>query len=301
MIREQEYNLRIEEPFGKGGGQEMLPLSTIELLAQAYRSRETIHTGIDRDAAMNNRAVISVLQNVGRTLEEDQGFQDKLFGIFLGGSRVIGYNMFDSDIDIALVLSDKASSNDRSSILNLIDTQLTNAQIYNPVETVIEGFTLPTKPIPTTPDDFDSLYNDATEEANGLFGNMIYANNNFYLARLTFLEMINRDFRKEIVWKEIKDIYNQSFLFDLGDTPDMQDEKFQKIAERYGTTLEYTKRLLLPAIAARYKKFGLSDFQATLKRNRNWYKKERNTLKGYSMEEVHIAILEKLKAEEDNY
>ena len=200
----------------------------IQELAKKYVSQNWILDGVNSEAKEQNIRLINALKYTGGIIEEF--YQNQVFGIFLRGSRIIGYHTPESDADIIIVAPNGAKKI-RKNIEDIIEhsqkkfkireIDINNVSQMIDKEIILKDFLEHCEKVP--------LIN------NSLYGCEMYTNPNLMIARLIGLEIANK--AEHYPWYKV--IWEHQEMY-LG----KRDHTYEKISERFDVPIKEVERTI---------------------------------------------------------
>lgn len=270
-----------KSPEGLSPQEEQKEITELRNLAERYKVERFIIGGTDREARENNRLVVEAIQAAGKKLAPRS---DEVFGIMMGGSRILGYNTKESDIDLVPVAPD--TTKDIEFIYEAIEEELSSRKITNNIDTMMDLWAQYN--IETDPEDFIYRVDHHNNELIALFGYTPYRNPNMDLARLTALEIVKRYTQVDYDWKPIADNFARTYLGE-------REHLVEKLAERHGAPVAEVGKIFPPALfQQRYKTFGLEAPETMYAELKKWYSNNRKKLRKHKMYDVYNEVVKRL-------
>ncbi|OGY85511.1 MAG: hypothetical protein A2233_02705 [Candidatus Kerfeldbacteria bacterium RIFOXYA2_FULL_38_24] len=270
-------NRRTREP----GAYERSPETALRKLATEYLKKPYIISGATPPAVLENRKVDEVLCSLAETFAPHK---DHVFGIFVTGSRVLGYNKLGSDLDIDYVTHGIANVRPfNESVIQALQQQELDVAVEN-AATIDDHLH-----IPEDPQEFVSLLDKEPELFAYLFGYFPYQNENLWLTRLSALA----------VWQNLDAEHWQDCLENAVNIyAESWSPVITKMAEpdRFGLPAERLKKIFPKELfKARAKKFGLPQNPAgAYKKLLKWYQAHEAELQDAVMLPVYQGVLKEL-------
>lgn len=271
----QGVSFPIEQP-------ERKPIGELGRLAERYKSERFIIDGVNPEARENNRLAVEAMQAAGEKLKSRS---NEFFGIILGGSRILGCNRSDSDIDTITIGPD--TTVDATFVDEPIKEELAARGIHNQIDSGMEFWTQPV--VPTDPDKFIYWVEFRGEQLATLLGYAPYRNPNLDLTVLGALEVIQKYKQVKYDWGKVADEFARLYLGE-------RKRVVGKLAQGFDISKEEVGRIFTKDLfKERRKRCVVEDPERIYRRLKKWHDENRQHLNEFKMFDVYNGVFERLR------